>query len=277
MSTTNATYQYQSKAFSPESLKAYTIRILVREHVLTYVVLNGTGKVVAIRQYHGSGQLEPGALFNQVHKEDYFLKESYGKTEVVSGSLSFSLIPNQFFVSNRVKEFAGALIKEGNNPDHLEYLQMDRTGTTAIFTIPSELKDLCDTELEDPVYIPSCQPLINMGRSMANPSKDLLVVTLFSNQFVITGMKQGKLALCNTYDYRSPADLVYFTQVVADIVDLGENGEILIQGDLESDGVLLGQLQELIPRLKVPTQELKERFLQDGATVPYHKYAFLSF
>lgn len=276
MSTINSTYQYQSKEFNPESLKAYTIRILVRDQVLIYAVLNGNGKVIAIREYQGPAQLEAGQLFSKVQEEDYFLKESYGRTEVVSGSLSFSLIPNQFFVSNRVKEFAGALIQAGSNPDHLEYLQMDRTGTTAIFTVPSELKELCDTHLEEPVYIPSCQPLINMGRAMAHENKDLLVVTLFSNQFVITGMKQGKLALCNTYDYRSPADLVYFTQVVADIVDLGESGEIFIQGDLEVNGGLLQQLQELIPKLQIPT-ELKDRIASDGGEVPYHKYAFLSF
>ena len=199
MSAIKTVYQYQGKSFSPERLKNYVLRVLVRDQLLVYVVLDQDNQILATREYHASSPLETADFIDAVKEEDYFLKEDYGAKQVVSGTLAFSLIPNQFFVSGRVKEFAGALVRDtatpGEEPDHLEYLKMDKTGATAIFTVPNNLKEKCDDLLDDPDYIPSCQSMIRMAADLVQPGKDLLLTTIFSNQFVITGMKQGRLML----------------------------------------------------------------------------------
>lgn len=281
LSSVNTAYQYQGKSFSPERLKNYLFRILVRDQLLVYVVLDENNKILASREYHSKEPLEMNAFLDAVKEEDYFLKEEYGSTQVVSGTLAFSLIPNQFFVSSRVKEFAGTLVREtagpGETPDHLEYMEMDKTGATAIFTVPNNLKEKCDDWLDGPEYIPSCQPLIRMAANLTPPGKDLLMTTIFSNQFVVTGMKNGRLMLCNSYEYRSAADLVYFIQLVSDMLELDDSAKILLNGDVDPNGQLFSQLKELVPRSEIPTYFLRNRFDSSVENIPYHRFAFLSF
>lgn len=281
LSSVYTAYQYQGDSFSPQRLKNYSLRILVRDQLLVYVVLDKDNKILVTREYHSKSHLEMNEFLNLVKDQDYFLKEDYGSSQVVSGTLAFSLIPNQFFVSDRVKEFAGTLVREtadpGTAPDHLEYLEMDKTGATAIFTVPSSLKEKCDAWLDGPDYIPSCHPLIKMASELTAPGEDLLMTTLFSNQFVVTGMKNGRLMLCNSYDYRSAADLVYFIQLVSDMLELGDSAKILINGDIDPEGQLYSQLKDLVPRTQIPVDFLQNRFDSPSKGIPYHRFAFLSF
>ncbi len=281
LSSVYTAYRYQGQSFSPKRLKNYLLRILVRDQTLVYVVLDKAHKILATREYHAKSHLEMDDFLEEVRAQDYFLKEEYGVSQVVSGTLAFSLIPNQFFVSERVKDFAGTLVREttdpGKSPDHLEYLKMEKTGATAIFTVPGSLKEKCDDWLEGPEYIPSCEPLIKMAAGLTAPGKDLLMTTLFSNQFVVTGMKNGRLMLCNAYDYSSAADLVYFIQLVSDMLELDETAKILINGDIDPDGQLFSQLKELVPRAEIPVDFLQSRFDSPAEDIPYHRFAFLSF
>lgn len=220
-------------------------------------------------------------FLNEVKEQDYFLKEDYGVSQVVSGTLAFSLIPNQFFVSERVKEFAGTLVREttdpDKSPDHLEYLRMDKAGATAIFTVSGNLKKECDDWFEGPEYIPSCEPLIKMAVGLTDYGKDLLITTLFSNQFVVTGMKNGRLMLCNSYEYRSAADLVYFIQLISDILELGNTANILVNGDIDPGDGLFTQLKEMVPRVEIPVEFFQSRFDSPVDGFPFHRFAFLSF
>jgi hypothetical protein len=105
----------------------------------------------------------------------------------------------------------------------------------------------------------------------------LLILHVFDRQFVITAFKEGKLQLCNAYDFETVTDMVYFLQLVMEILKLdAESTRILLSGDFEEDSELLRQLHKFVPTAEIPKKEFSERFETKGDKLPVWKYAFLS-
>ena len=243
MSNIYSAYQHQSSAFQPEKLKQYRLRIVYRPDLLLYAVLSEENKLLAVKEYRSKVPMSFPEIFDQVYAQDYFLKEDYRAVEMVNSSLEFSLIPTVFFKPQQVRELAGALIKENADLDHLEYRDMEHSGATAIYTVPFPMKQKCDHFFPDLQYQPFCYLMVNMGLEMVTQHPNLLLLHIFEKQFVITAFKDGILQLCNAYDYEGVTDMVYFLQLVMEILKYETTGtKVLLSGEFEEDSVIFRQL-----------------------------------
>lgn len=272
------TYQHQSDAFEPKELKSYRLRVLMRDGMLMYVVLSPAAQVLAAKEYRTKEPIAFVEFFETIYQNDYFLKEEYKSIEVVNGTLSFSLIPTRYFAPQRMKEFAGALIKDSFDAEHLAYHAMDEEKATAIFLVPAEVKKKCDFYFQDPEYIPACLPLINLAHFLGADHPDLLLVTLFQNQFVVTGLRDGKLCLCNAYDFQAASDMVYFIQLVQDLTKLNESQPLIcLHGDFDPSGEFFEELTTYLPGIQLQKDALRPRFATQTPDIPTSQFAYLTF
>ncbi len=277
MSNIYSAYQHQSSAFQPEKLKQYRLRIVSRPDLLMYAVLSETNKILAVKEYRSKVPMEFPAIFDLVYAQDYFLKEDYRSVEMVNSSLEFSLIPTVFFKPQQVRELAGALIKENADLDHLEYRDMEHSGATAIYTVPFPMKQKCDHFFQELQYQPFCYLMVNMGLEMVAQHPNLLLLHIFERQFVITSFKDSTLQLCNAYDYEGVTDMVYFLQLVMEILKLETiTTKVLLSGEFEEDSEIFRQLKKFVPSAEIPKKEFQDRFETKGDKLPVWKYAFLS-
>ncbi|MBK9451221.1 MAG: DUF3822 family protein [Bacteroidetes bacterium] len=277
MSNIYSAYQHQSSAFQPEKLKQYRLRIVYRPDLLLYAVLSEENKLLAVKEYRSKVPMSFPEIFDQVYAQDYFLKEDYRAVEMVNSSLEFSLIPTVFFKPQQVRELAGALIKENADLDHLEYRDMEHSGATAIYTVPFPMKQKCDHFFPDLQYQPFCYLMVNMGLEMVAQHPNLLLLHIFEKQFVITAFKDGILQLCNAYDYEGVTDMVYFLQLVMEILKYETVGtKVLLSGEFEEDSEIFRQLKKFVPVAEIPKKEFQDRFETKGDKLPVWKYAFLS-
>ncbi len=277
MSNIYSAYQHQSSAFQPEKLKQYRLRIVYRPDLLLYAVLSEENKLLAVKEYRSKVPMSFPEIFDQVYAQDYFLKEDYRAVEMVNSSLEFSLIPTVFFKPQQVRELAGALIKENADLDHLEYRDMEHSGATAIYTVPFPMKQKCDHFFPDLQYQPFCYLMVNMGLEMVAQHPHLLLLHIFEKQFVITAFKDGILQLCNAYDYEGVTDMVYFLQLVMEILKYETTGtKVLLSGEFEEDSEIFRQLKKFVPVAEIPKKEFQDRFETKGDKLPVWKYAFLS-
>ncbi len=277
MSNIYSAYQHQSSAFQPEKLKQYRLRIVYRPDLLLYAVLSEENKLLAVKEYRSKVPMSFPEIFDQVYAQDYFLKEDYRAVEMVNSSLEFSLIPTVFFKPQQVRELAGALIKENADLDHLEYRDMEHSGATAIYTVPFPMKQKCDHFFPDLQYQPFCYLMVNMGLEMVAQHPNLLLLHIFEKQFVITAFKDGILQLCNAYDYEGVTDMVYFLQLVMEILKYETTGtKVLLSGEFEEDSEIFRQLKKFVPVAEIPKKEFQDRFETKGDKLPVWKYAFLS-
>jgi hypothetical protein len=270
-------YLHQSSAFQPEKLSQYRLRIVSRPSLLLYAVLSDQGKILAVKEYRSKVPMDFPAFFDEVFAQDYFLKEDYHSVEMINSSLEFSLIPTVFFKPQQVRELAGALIKEDNDLDHLEYRDMERSGATAIYTVPFPMKQKCDHYFHDLQYQPFCHLMVNLGLELCAQDPNLLVLHIFERQFVITAFKDSQLQLCNAYDFEGVTDMVYFLQLVMEILKMEtNNSRILLSGEFEEDSELVRQLKKYVPSAEIPKKEFQDRFETKSDKLPSWKYAFLS-
>lgn len=258
-------------------LKHYRLRIVYRPSLLMYAVLSPQARILAVKEYRSKAPMGFPEFFDEVYAQDYFLKEDYQAVEIVNSSLEFSLIPTAFFKPHQVRELAGALIKEDSELDHLAYMDMGRSGATAIYTVAMPLKNKCDTSFHDLHYQPFCHLMVNMGLDMLAQHPSLVLLHIFEKQFVITAFKDSQLQLCNAYDFEGVPDLVYFLQLVMEIVKLeAPTTRILLSGEFEEDSELLRQLKKYVPTADIPRQAFLDRFENKAERIPAWKYAFLS-
>jgi len=272
-----STYQHQSKAFEPEQLATYRLRVLIRDGMLLYVVLSSASKVLAVREYRSHEPLGIGEFFERIYQQDYFLKEDYDSVEIVNGTLSFSLIPSRYFAPQRMKEFAGALIKDSFDTEHLAYRAIDEDKATAIFLVPGQVKEKFDAHFQGPDFLPACQPLIKMAHRISEAHPDLVLVTLFQNQFVITALRKGQLRICNTYDFQAAYDMVYFIQLIQDLLELQERPTVFLHGDFDPQSDFFRDLKGFLPELQTTSPILENRFEGDASPLLQSKYAYLTF
>ncbi|MFN8393626.1 MAG: DUF3822 family protein [Bacteroidia bacterium] len=277
MSNVYTAYQHQSTAFQPEMLKHYRLRIVYRPSLLLYAVLSEHNRILAVKEYRAKAPMAFPEFFDEVYAQDYFLKEDYQSVEIINSSLEFSLIPTAFFKPHQVRELAGALIKEDTELDHLAYMDMARSGATAIYTVAMPLKNKCDTSFHDLQYQPFCHLMVNMGLEMMAQHPSLVLLHIFEKQFVITAFKDTQLQLCNAYDFEGVPDLVYFLQLVMEIVKMDSlTARVLLSGEFEEDSELLRQLKKYVPTVDIPKQAFQDRFENKVEKLPVWKYAFLS-
>ncbi|MEM0995794.1 MAG: DUF3822 family protein [Bacteroidota bacterium] len=276
--TIYSAYQHQSAQFEPEQVRNNSLRLLMRPNLLQYAVLSEAGKILAAKEYRSKIDLDYSDFFDAVYAQDYFLKEDYASIRVINGTLEFSLIPTRLFQPKQVKEFAGALIKESFEVDHLDYRNMDAGHATAIFTVPFPVKQKCDFYLEAPEYVPFCLPAINLAVALADTYPDLILVHIFAGEFVLTGLKAGNLHICNAYNYVGVTDIVYFVQLVMDTLKQDpKSTQVLAIGEFELESELLRQLRKYIPGIEVPQKALTDCFVTRSEKLPTWRYAYLTY
>lgn len=277
MSTVYSAYQHQSSSFQPEKLKAYHLRIVIREDLLMYAVLGENDTIFAIKEYRSKKKMEFADFFDAIYAQDYFLKEDFAGIEIVNCSLEFSLIPTAFFKPQQVHDFAGALIKDDYSMDHVDYLALETAGATAIYTVPFPMKQKCDYYFPDCTYQPICKLMIDMTLDMAKVYPDVVLLHIFDRQFVITACRGGKLQLCNAYDYAEVTDMVYFMQLVMEIVKLeADKTPILLSGEFEDDSELVNKFKQYVPAANIPKYSFQDRFDTKSDKLPSWKYAFMT-
>ena len=278
MNSFEVTYQHQSTAFQADQLPRYQLRLFLRTDLILYGVVDAEQKLLALKEYRKRAVGDFDSFFDAVFQQDYFLKEAYGKVQVINGHPAFSLIPTSHFKAERVKDFAGALIGSDDPHDSYGYCDMKESGATAVFAIPTAIKEKCETLLSHPEFLPVCDPLIKMSLDLADSEQEALIVTLLPEKFVIAGIRDGQLGLCNAYAYESAADLIYFIQLVTDILGMNPGKcKIFLNGQFQEEDPLFQQLLNFLPQAEVPTQRLKARFFNQSGLLPHSNYAFLSY
>ena len=222
--------------------------------------------------------METPDFLDTVLSSDQFLKQDFAKVKIIVGAETFSLVPKPFFGGGDSRKWVQSLIREDLLLDHVDFHSIGRDDAMAVYTVPLAIKQKFDFYFKDPEYLPFCGSAVEMSYSLSSDQPNLILLNILGNSVVMTAIRGNKLQLCNTYDCREAADIVYFVQLVAEVTGLKDSSfGLFVTGEFEMESELLRQLRKYIPVLKIPSSELRQTFDVKSDKLPSWKYAFMTY
>ena len=278
MSVVYKSYQHQSQNFDPSKVETYTLSIYLKEGFLVYSILSDEGKILAVKEYRTQLPLQSDEFLEAVVNHDEFLKKEFKDVRIICGVTEFSLVPESLFNRGAAADFARILVNDDVNSNHVDFEHLIPGDAIAVYTIPKLLKEKFENLFKAPRFQPFCKQAIGMTFALAGETPNVLLLNIFEKQFSISAIKNGRLNFCNSFEYAEPADIVYFVQLVIEVMDLGGAPvEILMAGEFELESKLFNDLRRYIPGVRVPGDALINSFDTQSEKLPAWKYAFMTY
>lgn len=243
-----------------------------------YAILTEEGRIAALKEYRCKTPMTPQDMLDAAVAQDYFLKEDFSETRIIIGIMEFTLVPQPDFDRTRQRDLAEALIKENTELDRIETCELGRNDALAVYSIPLVLHQKIMHHFPAAVLAPFCKPAIEMAFSLLPASGNLILLHITDQEFVLTGIRNQQLHICNAYPWHSPSDIVFFIQLTAELMQLESDPcDVLLTGGFETGSDLDRTLKQYVPGVRIPADQLRECFDTRGDKLPSWKYAFLSF
>lgn len=93
----------------------------------------------------------------------------------------------------------------------------------------------------------------------SNPSNSNLYLNIIADVVQILYYSSGKLRFYNTFEFKSPDELVYFTTFVAEELGLKpQSTTLVLSGDISASDNNMGRLVDFYPKIEISTLKVVE-------------------
>ncbi len=175
------------------------------------------------------------------------LQHHYRKVKVGVKSPQFTLIPEDLFDKSLLAEYAKFI--SNNEDDLIRYNHIRSAKCMVVFTLPSHLVHLLQTQFHEPQFFHAAATNIEAGIKWAKVNDGtLFMLHLTDNHLECTSFKEGKLTFFNVFPARSADEFNYFLLNLMNQLDIDlENTSWLLAGNWN---------QEYLSRLEKYSQQI---------------------
>jgi hypothetical protein len=182
------------------------------------------GKFVAIESF-ATGKLQlPGQLLEQINyitANSALLKSTYKKTRILWGGTQYTLIPLELYDGKHSTAYI-QFTQSMQAGDSVYSDRLKNLHAADVFAIPSVIKETLNKifpghQLNHFLTILIESLLIAYKNS---PFEIQTFVHVSAKSFDLILLRQGKLIFCNTFEYRSAEDFLYFLLFSADQLNI---------------------------------------------------------
>jgi hypothetical protein len=244
--------------------------------MVAYAILSPKGQIAAVKEYRSKSPLSIQDMLGAALEQDTFLKQRFAKVRVLVGIQEFTLVPAAHFDRNQVKRIATALLKDRIDLDEVGSHELPRQGAHVVHTYPLALAQKLRIHFPEAKVEPACVSLIGLAEKLSLPGHDTLLLHVLDHEAVLVGLKGGQLALCNSYPWHTPTDLLYFGQLAFDLMSTEPPlCNLFLTGAFETGSDLDRTVRQHLPTIAIPSDPLKPLFEVQGDKLPLWKYAYL--
>jgi len=206
-------------------------------------------KFVLIREFEPEIQnyLNRDKIYEYISKDD-FLSRHYRKVHIITPSPKFTLIPAPLYDQSRMEDYfnfnhireEGSLIISDRvaNPDAF-----------IVYTIPEELSSIIDKYFEGSQRMHNIKPILtHITDSKKGVHDNYIHLHIEKEFFNIVVFSHSTLKLCNSFNYKSGSDILYFllssfrnlglrheeTVYLSGLTKPGDNFSLLLSGYLRN-------------------------------------------
>ena len=172
-----------------------------------------TDKVIAYTENNSTELLEhkfnESSSFFQEELKDFIREQSKNgnPNSFYWYSPTFTLLPQSVFKLNDVSSYLHLNFGSTKTDEVATFDMLHLQNAVIAYSLPRWIKDIKDT------YFPLI-PLKHQAGQLITRTRgqysDFISVIIYDSSFVLTLLKNGKLTICNSFEYQNETDLIYY-------------------------------------------------------------------
>ena len=233
------------------STENYDLSVEISPDSLTFLVLDSIrNKYVLLRSYlpEPEKQFSAEELAEKVVKDE-FLTKKYRRKIIITPTWKFTLVPSPLFDPGKKDDYF--LFNHSMNENQV--VLVNRLRDPDSYLIYSQLRSL--NEIIERYWPASevfhhLKPHLMFASGNSNDYNDHLFIHAEKEFFNITVFGNNNLILCNSYTYRSAADILYYTLNVVRSLGLKQETSVVLSGNVKKRDELHINLSEYLKNLR---------------------------
>jgi hypothetical protein len=233
------------------STENYDLSLELSFNSLSFCILDSIrNKFILLRSYlpDSDRKYSISDLAEIINKDEFILKK-FRKLSIISQAFKFTLVPAPLFEAERKEEYF--LLNHYLDED--QSIQVNRLKEPDAFLIYSEkksLNELIASKWPDQPFIHHLKPLLLNASLIANDHRDYLFIHAEKDFFNLVVYNRNTLKLCNSFAYRTYADIIYYTLNVIKHQGLDQESVTILSGQVKKKDELFLELTKYLKNVK---------------------------
>jgi hypothetical protein len=237
----NHNYYYRDDDYNPEQSAAYTLLVQVGMASLSYAVI-GHQKLLVIEEDLALSTLTEPSEANKL------LSAEYGQRIIGLQQSGFTFVPAGLFKPELLADFARFLDVKAN--EKVFHQQLDDKNYV-IYKVDESIVATVSNKygIRDAVFGPRCWMQAIAG---SNPADNSLYLNLDTEKLELLNFNGGKLRFYNCFGFKNEDELVYFTSLTVQELQLkASNITLILSGDVELNDKNYNRLAEFFGKVEL--------------------------
>jgi hypothetical protein len=238
----NHNQHYRDTDFNPEQSADYTLLVQASPDSFSYAV-TGQNKLLVLEENVSLDELD------EPTEEHNLLSHNYKQRIIGLPNNGFTFIPDSLFRPDHVADFARFLDVKAGEKVFSQPLDADNQ---VIYKVEEKLAD----KLSANNVVFAAKGWI-MDTAANNPTKENLYLNIDNDKVELLNFREGKLRFYNSFEFKNGDELVYFTSLVIEELQLQpQNITLLLSGDVEQGDKNSSRLSEFFQHVQLNDQKV---------------------
>ena len=204
-------------------------------------------------------------------RENEGLQENFDEIIVIYATNLYALVPTSLFDETKASDYLKLNSKILAN-DFVAYDTLENSDLTIVYIPYININNYLFERFGLFKYFHSTTLLLNYILNVEKHAKKPKVyLNVMDNLFDIIVMKNGGLLLCNTYEYKTPEDFIYYILFCLEQLKLNPDSiEFIISGNINQDDDLYSILYTYIRNISFIKHEFHPAILSEDDEMIHH-------
>ncbi|HNX78451.1 MAG TPA: DUF3822 family protein [Prolixibacteraceae bacterium] len=240
-------FDFTASSFDPAGSGACHLSLCCGSDGLTLLIHDLSAEQLLVCRHYpftSSGyQLLLRKIREIISREEIF-KLSFGKTTIFLGEKQLTLVPESLYTP-RMAEMLFPPVKKHDSGLETVVVPVPETAAYLLFRTGKDVYDYLSLTFPGAEFRHELNPLLHLPEGQ----ESILFFHLHDSWFYAVAKEHGKLLMANSYEFRSPNDLLYYALAVSREFN-PENHPVVLSGWIAADDSRLETLRKYIPGLE---------------------------
>jgi hypothetical protein len=254
--------------------EASRLCICLQDGLFTYAVISAARQVTAYKEIRNHRNLAPDIFCRLVLESETLLQSAFRKTLVLSSANLFTMIPSAF--SGADQRLAQLLLDDVVFLDEVRSCEVKDEEMRVLFSFPGSVRTLLEDYLGEISIGHASAQDVQIAKLLSGESDPVFLLHLFSQHLTLTVFREGRLHLCNSFEFETEADILHILNSFRQLNGMEAGaGNLYAVGNFDMNSPVFRGLKAYLPEIQTPGL-LKDFIWFNREGLPFWRFAFFA-